>query len=804
MKHIFKSVLMGFALLVPVVSLAQNGVSLDKQVSSRNSDGSYTLTLETYATGNTEVEMNDVPSDIVMILDLSSSMAGSLSYTEVTRSQGLSYNEVVNSGKTYLRRNQDGSSSRYQLFGLERDGYYYLYWVSANLGVLFLDATGGSSYSDAPVYTDSDNREYHNAGTLVGDYSDVTTVSTSTLNTLYSQGKIARSSSPTGTIVNFTYNQNSWRLYSGASRLSELQEGVCEFIDQIEYNDWYTLDENGVEKRRDSRLGNKLSVIVFAGSSFGGKANNYKVVRDLNTLRDGDATNVNSAAYLKKQVNEFTLATGTRPQMAFNKANSLLSVTPGRNRTIVYFTDGACDKYDYNGVDYTPETTVANAYISKNTKDATVYSVGLYSDSDAAKVDKYMNCVSSNFPEAQSTNDFTADHPEDYYFYVSASSSQVGKLKQVFKHIAGKISAQSDNPAVEAHTQVRDIVSSSFVIPDGFDESMVVVYTVDHLPNSEDGWYAVGNHSVPNPPAATAHVKPLTVVTEGTDYLTDDTKVKVTIGTDDNGRNTVWVEGFDYAKDDSAIGAGDGNWVGRRYDSENGFFYAGRKLVIEFNVVTVGDATGGDATRTNDPESGLFILDPDTGEYTSLEKYNIPDTNLPINIIIKKKGLRHGQSATFQIETSPFKRDEHGDIVYNSIGKPDSEYEQNAENWDDLTKIIITNKGEDGAEVTKVLRSFEPDRVYRVREDDWGWSYIVIGNNGAANIPNTSTVETNPFVFENIEKTDAVKHAEAVTINHFSRKNNPGTASAESYKSSKVESFTTPNSSANSGSGSGQ
>ena len=114
--------------------------------------------------------------------------------------------------------------------------------------------------------------------------------------------------------------------------------------------------------------------------------------------------------------------------------------------------------------------------------------------------------------------------------------------------------------------------------------------------------------------------------------------------------------------------------------------------------------------------------------------------------------------------------------------------------WEPFSKVVVTNKSKvDGAEVTKVLRALDPFWVYMVLEDDWGWAYEMSGSNPGDAVtgePTTSLVEINPFKFENKEKKDAVKHAEAVTINHFQGTNS--SSREEHYKSSKVESFTNP------------
>ena len=240
------------------------------------------------------------------------------------------------------------------------------------------------------------------------------------------------------------------------------------------------------------------------------------------------------------------------------------------------------------------------------------------------------------------------------------------------------------------------------------------------------------------------------------------------------------MEGFDYSKDDEPENSGNGNWVGVRYDSQGHPYYAGKKLVIQFDIFVNDDATGGQGTATNTSDSGVYVLQDD-GSYKNINSYEVPHTTVPVNIIIQKTGLRHGESATFEIHRAEILRDDNGNVVYNALGKP----KPNEGTWDEnFSKVIVTNKGTNGAAVTKTLLALDPAYVYRVAEDKWGWAYEMTGQGGTLT---TAEVEVNPFKFTNEELSDKPKHAEAVTINHFST---PTQGSYEEhYKSSKVESF---------------
>ena len=103
MKHTFRYILSTVLLLIPVLASAQttdpaiytgynikNGVATGKSVGDPDANGVYTVTLETFATGMETIVQKAIPSDIVLVLDYSSSMLmpGSLSYPATNEQLG--------------------------------------------------------------------------------------------------------------------------------------------------------------------------------------------------------------------------------------------------------------------------------------------------------------------------------------------------------------------------------------------------------------------------------------------------------------------------------------------------------------------------------------------------------------------------------------------------------------------------------------------------------------------------------------------------------------------------------------------
>ena len=105
---------------------------------------------------------------------------------------------------------------------------------------------------------------------------------------------------------------------------------------------------------------------------------------------------------LTQSIKKLDAEGGTHPEFGMAMANGIFAANPDttgtRQRIVVMFTDGEPGN---NGFDDTvADATVAEAYTTKDTYDATVYTVGLISN-PGDKVTKFLSKVSSNYPDAQ-------------------------------------------------------------------------------------------------------------------------------------------------------------------------------------------------------------------------------------------------------------------------------------------------------------------------------------------------------------------------------------------------------------------
>ena len=786
MKNTFKYIAFGIALLASSFALnaqmgtyhSEGGMNTSKKVTGP-AGGYYTITLESFATGETTVTETATPVDIVLVLDVSGSMDENLSAVTYTARDSQSYSYTSYGNNTY-----------YYLYEGE---YYQVHRSSGQNG------TGGNN--QRRLYFDVGNTRYWLTGTTV------------------------TTTQPSGVANGTTIWTGVLYESSQRSKMDALKEAVGLFVDAVTKN--ATEDSEGNSRRVD----NRISIVKFAGHGNNNPAyynganqtapsgdgnhratNGYnytEIVSGLTSVLDGGGATVKSTV-TSLQAGGATAANGGM-QLALNLISNI-PASRESNKVVVMFTDGQPTyQSDFN-------TTVAgeaigHAYTLKNSYSTTVYTIGVF-DNETTNIKNYMNWVSSNYPNQQGwTNNGSTTTPTTGSYY---QKSDGANLNDIFKDIASA-SAAADATA-GASTQVRDVVSNSFILPSG-DAAGITIKVAD-VKSDGTGWN--------DPQTATGVGYEITTVTTTTGEQ----------------HQQLMVTGFDYTKADTYNDAGftvtPGNWVGERYTSKTNKYWAGKKLIIEFKVQANGEATGGDGTATNHPDSGIYVqefnedgspkLDGDGNPiYHRVNKYDVPHTPLPVLIKIQKDGLRTGESATFQLmrvrpkgwnDEGTTLEEKMANVEYNAIGKPlpdlhDFDPIERDENgnpkldnegnpkmldendpmdylqgigWIDWSKVILTNKGADNAAILKTLYGLDPGWVYMVVEDDWGWAYELTGESTRET---TSDCELNPFVFHNRARTvneagdPIVKHAEAVTINHFETLEGEG-AYEEHYKSSKT------------------
>ena len=301
MKHTFKYILFISALFsFSMTSFAQDvrdtyhnegkGVATGKQVSGPNDDGSYTITLETFATGESVSITQSLPADIVLVLDLSQSM---------TQNYGSSYTPRASQSYTPSQINNN------EYYYKDGENYYRV-------------RRGGNNNNSRFIYADVNNNNQVNNGTDI------------------QLGSTGNNSNPTWEGVLY--------VVTSQSRLEALQTAVDSFLEVIYHNDNYEDETNS--KLRGEPLGNKLSIVTF-----GGPRNNTNVTRinsDLTAVSNADRSKNTSMISSLLTLTNSSINNGdhygTYSDEGMVLANSVLNgISAERkensSRTVVLFTD---------------------------------------------------------------------------------------------------------------------------------------------------------------------------------------------------------------------------------------------------------------------------------------------------------------------------------------------------------------------------------------------------------------------------------------------------------------------------------
>ncbi len=373
-----------------------------------------------------------------------------------------------------------------------------------------------------------------------------------------------------------------------------------------------------------------------------------------------------------------------------------------------------------------------------------------------------MNKVSSNYKNAtdMDTGDPISTDEAKLKYYQNATD---GNLKEVFSQIA-KQSGGSQS-ALSTATSTVDVVSNSFMLPDGVDadniDQYVKVFTAKLNTITASGTYVWDQEVLAPWSDDTYNIYD----EDGNIVSSPDVDNEISIALKEGTDNAVKVVNFDYSN----------NWCGPIDDQIHGTTtYQGHKIIIMIPIKMNPDAVGGPNVDTNGEGSGIFVNDTD--EKPTID-FISPTVSLPVNIYLTKTGLRKGESAKFMIERAPIHEndelDEDGVPVNASWSYVSSVFVTKSTDADPLVKVR-------GLPATKEENNVQVGYIYRISEEDWSWSYE---RDETPQYTVTSKVD-NPFTFSNTKIPgidQKVRHAESKVTNLFK----PNVTKHEKYDDSK-------------------
>ena len=405
--------------------------------------------------------------------------------------------------------------------------------------------------------------------------------------------------------------------FSGSgNRQAALKTAVDNFIDAV-YDDSVELD--GQEGDVEHRLG----IVTYGSGS--------STLAELGSIEDNYQQYVDSISGLP---NRPSGATNTDSGM--ERANNMLpNKTEGRKSVVVLFTDGVPTESNTFS-DGVADGAISAAYQMKNTKGATVYTIGIFNGaetgylgelednwdgwngiagiSDEDKANRFMHLVSNNSLQATDlgvgwigvpifgytgiTNNFDCDPSRGYY----KTASNADELNAVFEEVQHDSSTSGTSVTLNSDALLRDVVdTANFKLPAGMTDKDVSVSVVTGTKETNDSQVAWGS----------------TGSTEG---------ISASVNA---GESTVDVTGFDYAA----------NYIAPEHP--------GAKLVVKFEVQALHAGT--DMTSNTD-ESAIYT---DNTAQTLVRGFESPEVTIAANthvldfgkkVEISKTGARYVKS----------------------------------------------------------------------------------------------------------------------------------------------------------------
>lgn len=383
------------------------------------------LTLESYVTGEVKKISTSIPTDIVLVLDYSMSMASNMAttytYTAQDPDDSYTYNSYDNS--RYYKYGDDYcqvSRGRYY-----SSGYHYYLTFDHNGTTYYLSNSSGGVTTTRPSDITGGNR------------------------TIWTGVLYSRSTNP------------------AVTRIEALKTAVTSFINAI-YQDAYDHPKIGTHGETIP-VDHRISIVKFSSDGVDVPVNDQTGLLNVVQYKDQMISAVNGIAANGRGTDHSkglnlafdNLPTPTLPLEKYNRKN-----------VVVLFTDG---KPQMGSASYNNSISAALPLKQDPTsgKAATVYSVGSFGNDVVDNDKKMLSYISSNYPNAQSLNN-PGSHAADKY---SITTDDPDQLNDIFEQIA----SESGGSTVDLGTQtvIQDVISDYFQLPEDADVDDIKVFTAD-------------------------------------------------------------------------------------------------------------------------------------------------------------------------------------------------------------------------------------------------------------------------------------------------------------------------------------
>lgn len=698
-----------------------SGMKISKTATANN-DGSYTITLEAFATGSKVIteQKTDIPTDIVLVIDQSGSMKdpiGGYTYTAYRKGSGWSSRNYHNEEYYPLRHNggsenlwhklnnneyiavsveqkmvytaisgwsnrkyYDNQNSLYCLVSgeyksvtVKREGHFLSadeYWYTVD-GQQILYTTGDDSIPNfgqyAPLYQSV--KKYIYSYTLNG--------ATTVIEESFGDG-----SSPDTQFYRRDYSSSA-----GDTRLNALKNAATTFANAVATK---AAGEDGDINAPADNVNHRIAVVGFASGQrynvTNYNYNNTEVFVGSNQYRYGTAAqgqygnafqNMNTSTgvgNVSASIVALSADGGTLTNLGLEMGNGIFGANPiaegeKRNRVVIVFSDGVPGWSGYDSD--TANSAITQAGTAKNTYGATVYTIGIFPGADATsagnqngneteKANWFMQRVSSN-----------TQYPQSPSYYLSAADA--GTLNSIFQQISNQIETGGAETTLGSETVVKDIISPYFTLPAGTTASGIRIDT--YACTGKDGNTYTWSGTSGGPGGATATV--------------DGDQVSVT--------------GFDFSE----------NWCGTETDAQGNSTVRGNKLVISFEVSPKSGFLGGNEVITN-ASAGIY---ENGSAQTPVMTFEQPKVNVPIQDVTvtatDKNVYLKGEVTADQLKDGS--EISVGDVKLDLSKATDTDKPYGLDPWQtEYVDITVTVKDKDGNVISDKLENLTEDTTYTV------------------------------------------------------------------------------------------
>ncbi len=721
-----------------------NGMKISKTATA-NKDGSYTITLEAFATGSktTTVQKKDIPTDIILVLDQSGSMANDIGQVRYTAYTG---NNTLNNSN-YERRHNGGSANLwhrlpddsyvsvsvtkttiYKDLNTELPNFSYsneCYWDYANN----LYEKVGEEYKKVTVnyYWDRDNFSYTYTYTFA-DGTTVTSVGTTSTpnfgsraplytpvadgnNTVYtytytdSAGVVQTIGSSTGANTKFTpaFYQRSTTTSGGGSRLNALKSAANAFASAVatkaagEDGDITTTADNinhriaVVGFASESGNGNNTELLSIAGKNSGSVGVAYESITN-QTLKDvlQSMDTQNGQNMVNAAITALAANGATRTDLGMGMAQRILNANPvpadeTRNRVVIVFTDGS--PTNSNGF----QRAVANSAISTanaiKAGGTTVYSIGIFSGADASTAGKEPD----------------EDYYDDGFWGPNYTDAEMSAACNWFMQ---KVSSNNGTPR-----------TPSYYLSAGDSASLNSIFQqISNQIETGGAETTLGSETVVKDIISPYFTLPAGTTASGiridTYACTGKTGNTYTWSSTSGGNggasatvngDQVSVTGFDFSE----------NWCGTETDANGKTTVRGKKLVISFTVDPKSGFLGGNDVITN-ASAGIY---ENGSAQTPVMTFEQPKVNVPIKDVTVKAT---DKNVYLKGEVTADQLKDGAEISVGGV-KLDLSKATNAEKpygldpWQTkYVDITVTVKDKDGNPIPDKLENLTEDTTYTV------------------------------------------------------------------------------------------